>query len=273
MNVVQGITATGTIINTEDNYGSIYGNALWLDGWQRITQEAGRVAIWGDKSPYQTSISRRAGTGNPTRPSYTNNVLVKSANISEYLTSTSKNYKFLNDGSKFGIYIIWQPVWSLLSQSSVPGAISTSNAAGTGLQGIFGTSQSMGRFGYILRGGAASSSRTIGNLLNDQNSNYSPSGVLYAASFVNFGQTKGIQIRYGTKVVDLAPFFPTLAEYPQGNNFNFNICNGADGTTINLAQVIVYNWGQLPDNTVIDYDIRARNLQAKDKLQIQQLLL
>lgn len=268
MNIVQGITTEGMELQTEDNWLSIEGLRFLVDGRDLVTTVDGKVTNWGDKSAASNNL-----VGKSLKPSYEKNALIKSVAANEYLLSPKKDYKFLSDGSKFAIYIIFMPIWSIALPSSGFGAIATANAAQVGLQGIIGSSQNMGRFGFILRGGATPQSKMIANLLNPAHVNYSPSGQMYAASFVNFGQDKGITIRYNSKVVELTPFFPTLAEYPQASNSQFIVCSGADGLTLNLAQLAIFNWGAFTLEEAIGFDERARALQAIDKEEIKKLLI
>lgn len=260
----------GLKLITVENFNSIPGLVQWNDGRERVQLSGGRVMFWGDKSTQANNFQANSASA---APYYEKGIWVYSNDSSIYLRSPRKDYNFLHNGSKFGIYLIQKTTWSLGTPVGLFGAINYSNAAGTGLQGVLSSSSSSGRFGFILRGGASSSTKQITNLLNASNANYTPSDSIIAQSFVNFGQTGGIEIRYGNAVTSprLTPFFPTLGEYPQGPNFLQYAVTATAGQTVRVGMILVYNWTGYSDAQVEDFDLRVRNLLNQERIKFQQL--
>lgn len=266
MNRAKGIHWRGFRLVVQDNWRSIDGLMHLSNGRNGVATGAGNsVLSWADQSRMENHLNSR-----PQKVELVNGGFLKSTEANACLVSAKKDYKFLSDGSKYGIYIIMRPIMSLDVPTTALGALATTTSAGIGLQGTIGSGVGMGRFGFIVRGGTTIQSRTINNLLNPAHANYSPSGKVYAASFVNFGNK--IHIRYGSKFLETTPFFPTLAEYPQTNNTTFLVCSGVTGLTLNLAHLAIYNWGQMPEEVINGFDIRARALQAKETLEFEKLV-
>jgi hypothetical protein len=271
MNVLSGLQLQGLVLNTEENYNSIPGLMQWNDSRERLNFDTnGRVSYWGDKSAQNNHFTRNSTN---TRPEYENNLWVTSRDTARYLMSPRKDYTFLHNGSKFGLYYISKIDWSLTTASGTFGPLFFAGAAGTGLQGILNSATNTGRFGYAVRNAAAGtqSTRQITNLLNTSNANYTPPNTVITHSFVNFGQLQGIVIRFGNAQLTTTPFFPTLAEYPQAPNSTFTAVTGSSTVGMNSGLILIYNWTDYTDAQVTVFDQRVRALLDIDRMKFQLL--
>lgn len=271
MNIIQGLNIQGLSLSTQENFNSIPGLWQWNDARDRIeyTNVSGvnRVTYWGDKSSQVNNFTRRSTTA----PFYEKGIWVCSNNASDYLQSNRKDYTFLHNGSKFGIYTIQKNTWSIDNQVGFFGVLNWTNATGVGLQGTLASNQN-GRFGFILRGGAVSNvTKTMTNILSVTHSNYTPSDTIAIQSFVNLGQTNGIKITYGNASLTTTPFFTNLNDYPQGSNTCYYCVTGTSGQTVRAGMVLVYNWTGYSDQNVIDFDAKVRTLLNIEKLKFEQL--
>ena len=62
MNIDKGNIRKGFSLQTSDNFLSIPGCQLWLDGALRKQEDfSGRISVWGDLSPFQRNFSNQAG--------------------------------------------------------------------------------------------------------------------------------------------------------------------------------------------------------------------
>ncbi|MGQ2982124.1 hypothetical protein [Flavobacterium sp.] len=268
MNIIEGMILGGLTLNTEKNFNSIPGLMQWNDGRERVEVAGGKISLWGDKSSqgnnlYQYTVAKQ--------PTYEKGLWVTSNDVGIYLKSNRKDYNFLHNGQKYGIYAIQKPVWSLATPISAANLIFTGGAGFTGLQGILGSNLGSGRSGYILRGSASSPSKLITNLLDVASPNYSPSNAIYTTSFVNMGQTLGVKILHGNAVATSPAFFPTMAEYPTGNHYTFTAIAGATGITAKVGMLLVYNWTGYTGSQVASFDAQVMALLNQEKLVFQNL--
>jgi len=263
MNEIRGLSVKGLTLLTEKNFNSIPG--LWQcnDARERVDAVAGKVSYWGDKSSQGNNLFQLTASK---KPSYEHGLWVTSNDTTIYLKSNRRDYRFLHNGQKFGIYAIQKPTWSLSSSTSAFNLVYTGGAGVTGLQGIIGSNLNQGRTGYILRGGASSPGKLLTNLLDPASPNYSPSGHIYTSSFVNLGQTLGVKSTFGNAIASTTSFFPTMAEYPTGDHFTFYVATGAAGLTIRIGLLLIYNWTGYTGAQVASFDSQVMELLNHERM-------
>lgn len=272
MTKATGMYFKGVKVRAEENYGSIAGIKQWNDGREQVVLVnvggVNRVNEWGDKSPMINTVS---ANGASRRPFYEKNCWVYSNDVAIYMSSLRRDYTFLHNGSKFGIYSIEKNTWSLANAVSSFGAVNFTNASGVGLQGILNSATNMGRSGFILRGGATTPVKQITNLLNPSNINYVPSDTIVIRHFVNFGQSLGLSMRYGPINLTTTPFFPTLAEYPQGQHLTFNVVTSVAGQVQRTGLLLIYDWTGKTDEECLGFHNRITQMLEADKIKFEQL--
>jgi hypothetical protein len=268
MNTIVGLCMTGLTLITEESLNSIPGLWQWNDARERIDIETG-IAFWGDKSAQGNNLIQTLPVN---QPQLEKGLWVKSNIVSSCLFSTRRDYNFLHNGSKFGIYAIQKPSWSIDTPALAVNVLQTASAGqSVGLQGVLQSNAVNGIAGVILRGGAASSSRVITNVLNPTHPNYTASGTINIYSVVNFGQTLGVRVSYNGKITNLPPFFPTLAEYPTTPHTGFKVAVGFTGITSRIGILLVYNWTGFSDEQVQSFDQRVMTFLEKEKTIFQNL--
>ena len=268
MNIIQGLSISGLTLLTEKNFNSIPGLMQWCDARERVELQAGKVSLWGDKSSQNNNLVMTRVDRQPTRE---NGLWIRAAADGIYLMSNRRDYNFLHNGQKFGIYAIQKPTWTLATSANAYNLLYTGGAGSIGLQGTLGTNLGSGRSGYTLRGGATSPSKLITTLLDTNSPNYSPSGQIYSTSFVNFGQTTGVKVTHGNAVQSFTPFFSSIADYPQGNHQVFLAVAGANGITVRVGILLIYNWTGFTTAQVQGFDSEVMALLNAEKLIFQNL--
>lgn len=253
----------GLKYNSLENYNSTPGLNLWQNSIDNsVIQTSGRVSAWNDKSSKSNNVS------NPLpdrRPYYDNDMWVYSADSNlELFKSPVMDLRFTHNGSKFGIYTITKTDWSLATPGASSGCLNMAAAAGVGLQSQLNSGIASGWWGYTSRGGASSPNRVISNILNPIHANYVPSGTVVSTAFVNVGQTVGIKMKYGHVLVDIAPFFSSLGDYPTAMNQFSTICRGSTEVGLYTGLVLVYNWTGYSDAQVLNFDASVKALLAQD---------
>ena len=268
MNIITGMVLRGLTLNTEKNFNSIPGLMQWNDARDRVDAPGNKVILWGDKSAQGNNLFMYRAERQPT---YEKALWIKSPTDGIYLQSNRRDYNFLHNGQKFGIYAIQKPEWSAATPAAASNLIYTGGAGVTGLQGIFSTNLNPGRSGYVNRGVGTSPSRLINNLLDPASPNYSPSNKIYATSFVNMGQTLGIKISHGNALQSLPAFFPTMAEYPTGSHQVFTAISGVAGITARVGLLLIYNWTGYTGAQVQSFDAQVLELLNSEKLIFENL--
>ena len=260
----------GLTLNTEDNFNSIPGLSLWLDGRERVTEVSGRVAFWGDKSISGINVTENRPTKQPV---WEKGIWIKSTDDQSLVANNLSAYKFLHNGSKFGIYAINKVDWSLASPASSVGLgiLRTGTSSGTGLQLTLSTNNN-GYVGAIVRrSGLSSSSKQLQNLLNPASANYTPSGSINIHSIVNYGQTTGVKIGYGNALAESTAFFPTTGDYPTTNHSQLYVNSAPTNIIYRGGLTLVYNWAPYTSAQVQGFHARITALLQKEKLVFQNL--
>ncbi|AXG72937.1 hypothetical protein DVK85_01295 [Flavobacterium arcticum] len=267
MNVLSGLNITGLILNTEENFNSIPGLVQWNDARERVELQEGQVKSWGDKSINPTTVKQ----GRTERmPVYENGLWVKSeSNLVSLGSNSVDDYRFLHNGSKFGIYAI-------MKNTFADGSITANSPFRTGSNGTTGIvittgAASLGRFEASIRGGATVPKRELTNLLNPESSNHNENESIVTAGVVNMGQDLGVKMKYGNAVGSFSPFFPVIEEYPIGAEDYFIIAQGQVGMSIRLGLFLIYNWTGYTGAEVQNFDQRVTALLNKEKLIFENL--
>lgn len=266
MNVLRGLVLRGLKLNTEENFNSIPGLSLWLDARERANIINGEVATWGDKSTLGNNLIK--ANGGPVREK---GIWMMSTDNHYMRAQNPLDFRFLHNGSRFAIFCINKNDWEIANTGSGFGPMWTSSASGTGMQIAFSTAGN-GQINMNLRNGGAGNSRSLSNLLNPAHANYSPSGNIYIQSMANFGQNLGTRITYGNAVANLAPFYGSLASYPQGSHQTFGVNQATTlATKYRGGLLLVYNWGfEYSDVQVQSFYDRVMSLLAKEKIKFLQ---
>jgi len=286
MNIIQGLQVQGLSLSTEENFNSIPGLTLWMDGSERRQDYAGlpnETQYWQSKKEPFTQFSMfSANSFRPVGLIFSDPKCVRT--ITKQLTpegtilrgarfNTGNNngmYSFINSGGAFGIYLISRynsPV--ALPDAAISPIIFGSNTTGN----------SQVRINYRINATAGNSYRVA---FADNGTTFyqiSPNG----SSILPINQINSFRYLFKGNGVsnNHSVFINNASSFTGTQDLAFTPTNNVTGPQLNIAEnqiqldrlitlegymVLVYNFNGISPTVIDDYDLRIRTLLEKYKL-------
>lgn len=269
MNIFEGLQMQGLTLATEDNFNSIPGLALWMYSRERITTvPTDKVNFWGDKSSQSNNLYQNFTNRQPTLENVGGNDLwVKSQPLvtgGQYMQSNRKDYRFLHNGSAYGIYSLIK--LDLLDNNQAI-IINTSNNNNTTGMNVFVSKGSNGAISIRVKNGTTDvRNNYITNVANTVGSNPI---MIFRHVFKGQGVANNMIVSLGNYS---NVFTNSATGYSTGDHTIFRIA-GADeiNKPLRTGITLIYNWTGVPSATIDSYDASVMYQLNKEKLIFQNL--
>jgi hypothetical protein len=252
---------------TNDTFTSIPGLKTWIDGRYGIQLDiSGKILMLTDLSPEKNDFENRRSSR---RPLYEDVKWVKFLQTTpsqpSSLNSVRRDFKFLHNGSPFGMYGI---VNFTFPPATTPigdyGFFQTGGASSTGaLQFLFQNTINNGRIVVIVRNnGATVRTISLSNLTNTGNTNYTvfPQTCLLSHVFLGANKTNNQIMRLNNLVSTSTSTIP-LSGYSSADHPSFYV--GINANEVDYFKVgigLIYDWTGYNETQVAAFDLRVRAL-------------
>lgn len=182
------------------------------------------------------------------------------------LSSQRRDYRFLHNGSPFGIYGIIN--FEFVSNTRF--IQFTPNGESTGMFLRFAATESNGRFHLqVQNNNTIVRNVIISNLLNTGNTNYRIFPNTYSFSQLFYGANKSNNqiLRFDSDTITTVSFdSSTIDEYSQDNHTAFNIGRNNNNSSFKIGIVLIYDFTGFNDIEIATYDLKIRELLEKELL-------
>jgi hypothetical protein len=268
MSYFKGIRLSGLNIRVQDTFNSVPGLMQFNYMPELLTMyDAEKVSTWGDKSNFPNPLKNL----NPDRmPVLENNLWLKSESNLVSLSAPYTDYRFLHNGSRFGVYSLMKNTLATSGTVTANSPFRTGSNAATGLV-LTISNTSSGRFQASIRGGATVPTKEVSGFMNPASPNFTANSSIVITSCVNLGQTLGVIMRYGNAQATLSPFFTTTAQYPTGQNGFYIALQGQAGMTVREGILLIYDWTNYSREQAQGFDLQVMGLLNAERIKFQNL--
>jgi hypothetical protein len=251
-----------------DSFTAIPGLKGYWDGRYGVTLTSDKISLVRDLSSESSDISTNK-TDN--RPAWENDKWINyqsNGSVFKNLVSARRDYKFLHNGSPFGVYCIANFQW-FVGGTNYRCIETSPNGDSTGCFVRFAASESSGRFQFEVKSGTSVvRSVSIGNLLNTGNTNSRvfPNTYTFSHLFLGANKSNNQVLRFDSdSIVVTTTDTSILSEYSQNDHINFTV--GRNNTTqiFKFGIVLFYDFTGFNDSQITVFDTRIRALLEQNK--------
>ena len=261
MNVFEGLVLEGFHLDVAENFISVPGLWTWADGRYRIqVDDNNKIPFAGDLSPQLNNFTQPTANRRLTHDGMWMKTLAVDAGNPAYLKSFRlEDFKFMQDGSPFGVYCITN-----FENNADSGAnFNIVNAGGSGQTGFMFILAVSGVLQAIVRNGSTIVRvSNIGGLYTPGHANELTLPGTFVISHVFKGaNVVNNQINRLGDLVNITTDTSLASEYSTDAAPRFFILHSSQSTKeIKTGLLLIYNWTGYTPTQIDAFDLRIRNL-------------